>query len=163
MTRLCECGCGLPAPIAPRTNRTKGWVKGEPLRYIRFHGRQQHPPDRFCGACGALLKRKRYGLHLETLRRFTERIYCDEACMGKGFLSATASPSALRKRALPFRGDACEVCGSMKNVGAHHVDGDLAHNTAENIQTLCGSCHMTLHNLARRDGRAVPGRAETAT
>lgn len=35
---LCECGCGLPAPIAKVTSRARGWVKGEPTRFRRGHG-----------------------------------------------------------------------------------------------------------------------------
>ena len=35
--KLCECGCGRPAPIAPYTCSTKGWIKGEPRRFIQWH------------------------------------------------------------------------------------------------------------------------------
>lgn len=35
--KLCECGCGQPAPIAPNNNKFKGWTKGQPLRYIQGH------------------------------------------------------------------------------------------------------------------------------
>lgn len=34
---LCECGCGQEAPIAKVTNRRRGFVKGQPQRYIRGH------------------------------------------------------------------------------------------------------------------------------
>jgi hypothetical protein len=34
---LCQCGCGRPAPIAPDTNRSKGWVKGEALPRVAGH------------------------------------------------------------------------------------------------------------------------------
>ena len=34
---LCECGCGKLAPICGYTMRTQGYVKGEPLRFIRGH------------------------------------------------------------------------------------------------------------------------------
>jgi hypothetical protein len=34
---LCECGCGNPTRLAPRTDRRKGWVKGEPLRFLPQH------------------------------------------------------------------------------------------------------------------------------
>jgi len=32
--KLCECGCGQPAPIAKYPNRRLGHVKGEPVRFI---------------------------------------------------------------------------------------------------------------------------------
>jgi uncharacterized protein YerC len=35
---LCECGCGLPAPIAKNTNRAAGVVAGQPQRFLRGHG-----------------------------------------------------------------------------------------------------------------------------
>jgi hypothetical protein len=34
---LCECGCGEATTIATRTARDRGWVKGQPLRFVRFH------------------------------------------------------------------------------------------------------------------------------
>lgn len=33
----CECGCGERTKLAPRTNRTKGWIEGRPLRFILGH------------------------------------------------------------------------------------------------------------------------------
>lgn len=39
---LCECGCGLPAPITTQNNKNLGLVKGEPRRFIVGHnGRKQ--------------------------------------------------------------------------------------------------------------------------
>lgn len=40
---LCMCGCGQPAPIASRTNRAFGHVKGQPVRYIKGHYRPRKP------------------------------------------------------------------------------------------------------------------------
>ncbi len=42
--KLCECGCGKPAPIS-RENRTRGgYIKGQPVRYIKGHcARVNHP------------------------------------------------------------------------------------------------------------------------
>lgn len=35
--KLCECGCGHPAPIATATNHKLGHVQGEPMRFVRGH------------------------------------------------------------------------------------------------------------------------------
>lgn len=41
-TKLCECGCNRPVPIAKRTDTAKGWIKGQPLRYLRGHNPIPH-------------------------------------------------------------------------------------------------------------------------
>lgn len=33
----CQCGCGQKAPLAPHTLKSKGWRKGEPLRFVHGH------------------------------------------------------------------------------------------------------------------------------
>lgn len=33
----CWCGCGEKTNLAPSTNRTRGWVAGEPVRYLHGH------------------------------------------------------------------------------------------------------------------------------
>jgi hypothetical protein len=35
--KLCECGCGEPAPIAQKTRVSRGHVKGQPVRFIVHH------------------------------------------------------------------------------------------------------------------------------
>lgn len=35
--KLCECGCGQPAPIAKQTKSVHGYVKGQPVRFIHGH------------------------------------------------------------------------------------------------------------------------------
>ena len=48
--RLCECGCGEQTPIATRTSRRDGWVRGQPLRFVLGHARWTKRPtnlDRF--------------------------------------------------------------------------------------------------------------------
>lgn len=34
---FCQCGCGERTKIADQTRESRGWVKGEPIRYIRGH------------------------------------------------------------------------------------------------------------------------------
>lgn len=35
--KLCECGCGQPAPIARQSNSKLGHVKGQPKRFLQGH------------------------------------------------------------------------------------------------------------------------------
>lgn len=42
---LCHCGCGGLAPITPYNNISRGWVRGQPLRYINGHARNKSPVD----------------------------------------------------------------------------------------------------------------------
>ena len=37
MTALCQCGCGLPAPLARQTETKRGYVKGQPVRFRVGH------------------------------------------------------------------------------------------------------------------------------
>lgn len=40
---LCQCECGEPAPLSPYTCRAKGYVKGEPRRFITGHNGAHRP------------------------------------------------------------------------------------------------------------------------
>ncbi len=43
MTAMCQCGCGQPAPIMPKTDRAHGYVKGQPFRFVAGHQRRGKP------------------------------------------------------------------------------------------------------------------------
>jgi hypothetical protein len=40
---------------------------------------------------------------------------------------------------------ACEQCGKTSRLGLHQKDGDRTNNSPKNLQTLCPSCHTSLH------------------
>lgn len=53
MVKLCECGCGEPAPIATRNRYSTGIVKGEPVRFVRGHAiRFRHTGPSICSQDG---------------------------------------------------------------------------------------------------------------
>jgi hypothetical protein len=39
----CQCGCGNMTRIAPYSNRSRGWVCGQPIRYLNGHNRNSNP------------------------------------------------------------------------------------------------------------------------
>ena len=41
--KLCECGCGQPTKLAPQGNTRRGWVSGQPMRFLTGHtSRRSH-------------------------------------------------------------------------------------------------------------------------
>jgi hypothetical protein len=38
--KLCECGCGEAAPISKVSDRSHGYVRGEPRRFVKGHTRR---------------------------------------------------------------------------------------------------------------------------
>lgn len=44
---LCECGCGGRTSIATKTASDRGWIKGEPLRFINTHHARGSLPEQF--------------------------------------------------------------------------------------------------------------------
>lgn len=39
----CQCGCGQKTSIAPHNRAARGWIKGEPLRFLPGHNMLQEP------------------------------------------------------------------------------------------------------------------------
>ena len=50
---LCECGCGKETKIARQTRTGRGWIKGQPLRFIAHH--QMHGLKRWENDSGYIL------------------------------------------------------------------------------------------------------------
>ena len=47
---FCQCGCGRRTNLAPQSSTAQGWVRGQPLRFIRGHQphlRRKPAIDRF--------------------------------------------------------------------------------------------------------------------
>jgi hypothetical protein len=43
IVKMCECGCGKLAPLAQKTNKKRGDIKNQPLRFIRGHNGKLRP------------------------------------------------------------------------------------------------------------------------
>jgi len=102
-------------------------------------------PEKICKFCGMVMNRKRFNGRIEDMTAFVKRKYCNQLCMAKDYIQRDANLAALRKRAMKFRGNKCEVCGSIKTISIHHLDSNPANNSPDNLMTLCSSCHMKWH------------------
>lgn len=105
-------------------------------------------PDKICPICGKVFNRKRFNGVLEDSTRYKTRITCSQSC-GNSKIEPT-SKSAFRSKAKKFKTLICEMCGTTKNLDAHHVDRNIKNNTPENIKTLCHPCHMKSHWRRRK-------------
>lgn len=105
-------------------------------------------PIKFCATCGNLLTRKRFesGL-LEGCGDFNRRKFCDRNCSSKSKVKEIKTENGWRshnRKNLP-RADKCIRCGTPENLQVNHKDEDFTNNSPENLETVCGSCHMKAH------------------
>jgi hypothetical protein len=119
--KLCECGCGNPAPISLRTCKRDGCVKGKPVRFIHnHHWRGHHHSEES--------KEKERQSHLG-----------EKNGMWKG--DNITENSGRRRARARYDLVKCELCGEDATE-RHHRDGNTANNDPPNVQLLCRRCHM---------------------
>jgi 5-methylcytosine-specific restriction endonuclease McrA len=102
-------------------------------------------PAKHCQWCGTQLDRKLFNGRLESMNVFLRRKYCDLTCMGLAHRTTSPTLGTLRSRAKKLRGPLCGRCGANDNLSVHHLDGNPANNTLENVMTMCMKCHTTWH------------------
>ena len=116
-------------------------------------------PEKYCKTCGARMARKkiegpRCKGQVEGMKGFLRRKYCDRKCMGKAFVRENPTRSGYLCRIRHLRKSYCEICKTTtERLTLHHKDRDWTNNDPANIQTLCSSCHTSLHHAA---GEIVP-------
>lgn len=154
---LCECGCGQPAPISPYTNKTRGYVKGEPRRFIHGHSRrlpaapegtkwcsgcQDYLPsdsfapkaDAYCRVC-ANNKRQEYVERYEEQYRRADR----NKKLKKRYSITVDEYDALHAAQQGI----CAICKSETDKLV--VDHD--HNTGKVRGLLCNTCNLGIGGL----------------
>lgn len=107
-------------------------------------------PTRRCRACGATLTRKRFSGRLEDNSRFLVRQTCGQKCMARWMMKPDdqVSRSGMLGRARKHLGPECELCGAKSMLSIHHLNRNWRDNRPRNLQTLCSSCHTSLHHAA---------------
>jgi len=54
------------------------------------------------------------------------------------------------QKARKYKKESCERCGALHRLVVHHKNKNQTDNRPENIQTLCSSCHHTVHGLRKQ-------------
>ena len=120
LMKLCECGCGVVAPIIQRTDFAKGYVAGEQRKFVAGHNsRVNHPMYRGGINVSHGYRRKRVAVHYYR----AEHVLIAEAAIGHPL-----PPKAV----------------------VHHFDLNRANNATSNLVVCEDHAyHMLLHRRQR--------------
>src|SRR5215216_474383 len=113
--KLWECGCGEPAPISTRTTKRRGWVKGEPKRFIPGHVRPIPVGNRTCA------KGHEYVVKRWANGRTTNCPTCQSEYRVRWHRERR---NRLRREAVAALGGVCVRCGITNPVELDHVNDD---------------------------------------
>jgi hypothetical protein len=110
-----------------------------------------------CAWCGATMRRRRSAKgRSEDIYWFNKRRFCSSKCYGHHKAAKAAERRAKDERAYRrFVGPECEACGATTDLHVHHIDGEHANGSCENMQTLCRYCHGFWHGLLKRKGVVI--------
>lgn len=157
--KLCECGCGQPAPIATRTRNDAGWIKGQPLRFIKGHRGKKKKVCEWCNK----------PFEVTFSRDFVRT--CSRECGNRLVWSINKKPIGhlveshgyLRIK-MPYHPNASKsgyiyyhryvleqylgyILDSSYDV--HHIDENKKNNEITNLVAIKHDAHLRLHMLAR--------------
>jgi hypothetical protein len=151
--RLCDCGCGEAAPIATQTSKAQGYVKGEPMRFVKgHHVRLPEYRERLNLSYGPWTddRRKRHAATKRARvigkRRQVQR--------GEGLFYwrvMTADGERYEHRVVM---EALLGRPLRPNEHVHHRNGNSLDNRPENLQLVSQAEHMHLH-FAGREPKAA--------
>jgi len=133
--KLCECGCGKPAPIAKRNRPSKGMVKGEPYRFIHGHNGVKH------GLARRTIDQREY--KVEWARRKRNR------------LRAAMTPeerTAKEERTRRSRFGGKPAWNKGKKTGQVPWNAGKTKDNDERVRTLAGKVSASVKKLWRKPG-----------
>lgn len=125
----CKCGCGQTTRLAPVNDKSKGWVKGHPLQFIKGHSMALAVSIKSARALGnRYLSTHGYVLVTTsgTHRRQYEHIVVAERAIGR-----------------PLRNFGQ---GNPKTEIVHHINGVKTDNRSENLLVCTHEYHVGLHH-----------------
>jgi hypothetical protein len=165
--KLCECGCGHPAPIASRTFSKRGIFKGEPVRFLPGHNISP-PVEKVslpCEYCG--IEKEMYP---SDAKRFK---YCTRKCQGHALRESTIKPVGSKHMSNGYifikteNGWIQEHRFIMECVlgrpltddeEVHHINEVKHDNRLENLEVLSKVEHRRLHQQQWLEEKTVDGK-----
>lgn len=168
--KLCECGCGDYTKIAFETNTKRGWIKGQPLRFLNGHNqrtqkRERNQIEKECTYCG--------NKFLIWPGRSETAKFCSISCKtsntnkvkARGYGELTKENGYLKIK-IPDHAY-CDKSGYVffhrylieqhlgyeinpKEYDVHHIDENKMNNDLSNLVVIRHSAHMRLHALKRK-------------
>lgn len=128
MNALCQCGCGRPTRLAPVNDRSKGWIKGRPLRFLKGHNVAANGAARTTSAIGAVGMSSHGYVRVLTAkgtRRYAHVIVAEKV-LGRPLKSLGR--------------------GHPDTEVVHHIDGDKVNNAPTNLLICTHQYHTELHH-----------------
>ena len=137
--KLCECGCGKPAPIAKMTNKKHCAVKGEQQRFILGHNFRSGENSYKYGKNGPENSNWKGGKYIDSCgyRLIYKKGHPRANCRGHVFEHILVAEKVLGKP-LPLGSE------------IHHVDENRSNNNKDNL-IICEdrAYHFLLHRRKR--------------
>lgn len=124
---ICECGCGQRTRLAPVSDRSKGWIKGEPLRFVLGHHLRHQTGER--------APRWKGGRHISSHGYVA--LWTPE---GRRYEHVVVAERALGR---PLRNFGR---GNAKTEVVHHINGDKQDNLPQNLLVCTHRYHVALHH-----------------
>lgn len=127
----CLCGCGQKTQIAKRTDKSKGWIKGQPLDYVKGHNLSTATRQKSDMALGHKTIDPNGYVRVQTsYGRKYQHVLIAEQMIG---------------RELRFFGK-----GNPNNEIVHHKNGNKSDNSPMNLVVMTHAEHIALHHGKNR-------------
>lgn len=166
MDKHCECGCGGLAPLAKQSDTKKGYVRGQPQRFIAGHNIAKPVKMALmnCEYCEKVCE-----LYPSEAKRFR---FCSRKCQGMDLRYSNLSPQGssyidfygyrhlkhgdkwIREHRIVMQEHLGRELTSDEVV--HHKDKDKLNNDISNLEVMTNEEHSRMHAIERDFGSMRP-------